>query len=154
MRLNDEHAYDDRVMNPTEISARLIPEFTFRKFIKTVAKLQGQITGFYWMIDFVTHFYPEEFPKPRVEALQRLSYKVFVAYHEEPPLHTLCILMKAQGVDPQLIAENLGILRANVYYYLKKEIKVPSQCMLTYGEYDLMLDFMDAWNAIKKMGDL
>lgn len=154
MRLNEDHAYDDRVLDPNQVKERLIPEYIFRHFIRNIAKKQGQITGFHWLIALVSRLFPEEFSPERTKALELLSYKVYVAYYEEPPTHTLCIIMKQQGISPQVISEKLGIRRENVYYYLKKDIVMPSQCMLTYGEYNLMLDFMDAWNQLTQMGGL
>ena len=156
MRLNEEHDYDDRVLNPDDIKEHLVPEFRFRHFVKSVAKMKDQITGFYALITLAAYLYPSEFPAERVDALKRLTYKVYVAFHEDPPKKLMINLMKMNGVSPKKISNLLNIRRENIYYYTKKESEpeVPLQCMLTYGEYNLMLDFMDAWDKIAKLGVL
>ena len=154
MRLNEEHAYDDRVCYPPDILKHIVPEYRFRQFIQTVSKHKGQITAFYALITFVAYMFPEEFPTDRVEAMKKVAYKVFVAYHEEPPLALMCKVMKERKVPPRVIAKQLNIKRENIYYYMNKEAEVPAQCMLTHGEFNLMMDFMDAWDQIKMMGEL
>lgn len=156
MRINDEHAYDDRVLNPDDMKEHIFPEFRFRHFVLTVAKMKGQVTGFYALITLAAYLYPEEFPPERVEALKKLTYKVFVAYYEEPPKKLMISLMKEKNITPRQIARHLKMSRENIYYYTRKEdgaTEVIGQCLLTYGEYDLMMDFMDCWDKIRDLGE-
>ena len=151
MRYNEEHAYDDRIFDVPTIREHVLPEHQFRHFVNQVSKKHGQLTGFYWIIDLVAKLYESEFPDERVNALKKLTLKVFTAYNEEPSKHTICQLLKEQGKTVAEIADLTRIQRTAVYYYLKRELELPTQCMLTYGEYDLMMDFMDAWNEMRNM---
>lgn len=156
MRINELHAYDDRVLNPKDIQIHTFNEYRFRKFVINIAMINGQIGSFYTLIVLMAHLYPEEFSKERVEALKRLTYKVYIAYQEEPPLRHLVAMLKNNGMRPQQIADLLNIKRQNVYYYsrIAEEQETPLQCMLTYGEYDLMMDFLDAWDKTTALGVL
>lgn len=156
MRINEEHDYDDRVINIEDTLAHTLQEYRFRCFVKRITLLKGQVGGFYALITLMAYLYPSEFPPERVEAMKKLTYKVFAAYHEDPPIRYLVKLMQDHGYKPAEIASALKIKRENVYYYTKKsnEQEVPLQCMLTYGEYDLMMDFMDAWDRTTKLGVL
>jgi len=156
MRLNEERAYDEFVTTPEVIRDHLVDEFIFRNFLNNIAKKQGTINGFYWLVELVTKLYPAEFDEARATAIKKIAYKVHVAHYEEPPTQTLCVMMMHQGYKPKEVSRTLNIQPQNVYYYIRrdKEVDLPIKAMLTYGEYDVMLDFMDCWNELKKLGDL
>jgi hypothetical protein len=82
---------------------------------------------------------------------KQLTQKIFVSYDDVPTNKQLCAIMKATGISPTQIAHDLGITRNTIYYYMERDQDLPTRCMLTYGEYNLMLDFTDCWEEIKRM---
>lgn len=148
MRLNNEHAYDQKIYDIEVIKEHLVPEQRFRMLILRLAEKQGNIMGAYWLIDFISVLYPAEFPDDRKTALKKLTLKVYTAYERVPPKKTIVALMKASGQTVKQISEKLQVSRNTVYYFLDKADSLPTHCMLTYGEYNLMMDFMDAWHEV------
>lgn len=152
MRFDDEHAYDQRINDIATIHEHLLPEYQFKRFISNVAKKHGTITGFYWLIDFISALYPDEFPENRKIALKQLTQKVYITYDDNTSHRYLVFILKSKGYGPVKIATTLGISRNSVYYFLKRNEELPTRCILTYGEYNLMLDFIDCWNNFKGLG--
>ena len=149
MRYNPDRPYDEKVYDLEELEKRLLPEFLFRQFVNKLARIQGTLTSFYWIVDLIAQLFPEEFPPARSTAVKKIAHKVFIVYDETPPTKTLCALLRKNGTPVKQIAKILGVKHPTVYYYLKQEIRLPTQAMLTYGEYDLMLDFMDCWKKLQ-----
>lgn len=154
MRFDDEHAYDQKIYDIPTIQEHIIPEHKYRKLVLSLVEKHGNITGAYWLIDFVTALNPKEFSEDRKVALKKLTLKIYTAYDDTPNNKTMVAVMKAAGYNIKTIAETLKISRNSVYYFLDKEEELPTRCMLTYGEYNLMMDFMDAWHEIKNMEEL
>ena len=149
MRYNPDRPYDEKVYDLEELEKRLLPEFLFRQFVNKIAREHQTLTAFYWVVDFIAQMFPEEITPARATALKKIAHKVFVIYDNLPPAKTITALLHKDGVPVKKIAKTLGVKPPTIYYYLKQEIKLPTQAMLTYGEYDLMLDFMDCWNKVQ-----
>jgi hypothetical protein len=143
MRFDDEHAYDQRINDTQTIHEHIIPEHRYRKIVLELSKKHGNINGAYWLIDLICALNPGEFNEQRKIALKQLTQKIYVSYDDVPTNKQLCAIMKATGISPSQIAHNLGISRNTVYYFLDRDQELPTRCMLTYGEYNLMLDFID-----------
>ncbi len=148
MRFNPDRAYDEIVYDLDEILARQLPEFLFRQFIIKMAKKTNNINIMYTLADLVGHVFPKDFPPNRVTAFKRLALKVYTIYDARPPKRTLCQLLYESKTPTRQIAKLLGIAQPTVYHHLKQAVEHPSQCMLTYGEYDVMQDFMDCWREL------
>lgn len=149
MRYNPDRPYDEKVYDLEELEKRLLPEFLFRQFVNKITREHETLTAFYWVVDFIAQMYPAEITPARATALKKIAHKVFVIYDNTPPSKTMAVLLHKSGAPVKKIARTLGVTPPTVYYYLKQEIKLPTQAMLTYGEYDLMLDFMDCWNKLQ-----
>lgn len=154
MRFDDEHAYDQKIYDIDTIRTHLIPEHKYRKMVLELSKKQGTITGAYWLIDVVCALNPKEMSEERKNALKKLTMKIYTAYDDLPDNKTLVGVMKAAGYKVNKIAETLNISRNSVYYFLDRTEELPTRCMLTYGEYNLMLDFMDLWHELGNMEEL
>lgn len=154
MRIDDEHAYDQKIYDTEIIKQHLIPEHKYRNLVLRLAKKHGNITGAYWLIDFVAALNPKEFIEERKIALKKLTLKVYTAYDDLPNNKTMVSIMTAAGYPVSQIAKTLNISRNSVYYFQKRAEEIPVRCMLTYGEYNLMLDFMDAWHEICEMDEI
>ena len=76
---------------------------------------------------------------------------MYTAYDTELDNKAMIRILMNSGYKKTKIAEILGISRTSVYYFLDKEYTRPTRCMFTYGEYNLMLDFMDAWHELTQM---
>jgi hypothetical protein len=151
MRFDDEHAYDQRINDINTIHDHIIPEHRYIKLVSDLVKKHGNVTGAYWLIDLICALNPQEFNEQRKIALKQLTQKIYVSYDDCPSNKQLCAVMNAAGFSKQVIADSLGIARNTVYYFLARDTELPTRCMLTYGEYNLMLDFMDCWEEIKRM---
>ena len=154
MRLDNDHAYDERIYDLDTIYEHLIPEHKYKKLVTELARVHGNITGAYWLIDLVCALYPSEFTEERKNALKRLTLKIYTAYDDLPTNKQMTAVMSRAGYSVAAIAKALNISRNSVYYFLAKEEELPTRCMLTYGEYNLMLDFMDKWEEIRGMSEL
>jgi DNA-binding CsgD family transcriptional regulator len=154
MRFDDEHAYNQRINDIPTIQSHVIPEHKFRKLVLELSKKHGNINGAYWLIDLICALYPQEFNEQRIIALKQLTQKIFVSYDDVLKNKQICALMHMDGCGPTEISESLNIARNTVYYYLKQNQELPTRCMLTYGEYNLMLDFYDCWEELKRMDQL
>ena len=154
MRFDDEHAYDQKIYDIDTIRTHLIPEHKYRKMVLELSKKQGTITGAYWLIDVVCALNPKEMSEERKNALKKLTMKIYTAYDDLPDNKTLVGVMKAAGYKVNKIAETLNISRNSVYYFLDRTEELPTRCMLTYGEYNLMSDFMDLWHELGNMEEL
>lgn len=148
MRFDDEHAYDQKIYDTTVIAAHLIPEMQFKKLVLALVEKQGSIKGMHWLEDFVCALNPKEFPEERVRALKQLTLNMYIHYDVEISPKQKVTLLKAAGYGISDIAKEMNICRQTVYYYLKSNEDTPTCCMFTYGEYNLMLDFMDAWHEL------
>jgi predicted DNA-binding protein YlxM (UPF0122 family) len=156
LRFDDEHSYDQRIYDVTTIQEHLIPEQIFKNFIFKMAHKHGSITGMYWLVDVVCALNSKEFDDKRKAALKTIILKVYTYYDDkEIPPKQMVTVMKATGrYTMQEIADALNISRQTVYYYLHQQEELPTKCMLTYGEYNIMLDFMDCWHEIVEMEKL
>ncbi len=154
MRFDDEHAYDQKIYDIDTIRTHLIPEHKYRKMVLELSKKQGTITGAYWLIDVVCALNPKEMSEERKNALKKLTMKIYTAYDDLPDNKTMVGVMKAAGYKINKIAETLNISRNSVYYFLERTAELPTRCMLTYGEYNLMSDFMDLWHELGNMEEL
>lgn len=148
MRFDDEHAYDKRIYDLELIKEHFVPEQRFRKFIFSIAKKHGGITGMYWLTDIVCALNPREFPEERKIALKKLMLKVYTCYSDNVTTKQMVGVLKECGYGKTEIADILHISRNSVYYFINREVELPTQCMLTYGEYNLMMDFMDCWEEL------
>ena len=153
LRFDDEHDYDQKIYDIAIIREHLIPEQRFRNFIFKMAKKHGSITGMYWLIDVVCALNPKEFDEKRKHALKQIVLKIYSYYSDDSisPKQQVT-LMKASGkYSGQEIADILHISRQTVYYYLRQQEELPTRCMLSYGEYNLVMDFMDCWHELTEM---
>lgn len=149
MRIDHEHAYDQRIYDQETIREHLIPEQEFKAFIAGVIRTHGSLKHVYWIVDLVAALKPSEFPDQRKVALKNIIHKIFTYYDtSEIPTKQRVTLMHAKKTPIKDIAATLGISRNSVYYHLKQEEELPTTCMLTYGEYNLMLDFWDIWREL------
>ena len=151
MRFDDEHAYNQKIYDTELIEIHLLEEQRYHTFISKLVKKHSNITGAYWIIDVVCSLNPTEFPEERKLALKRLTLKMYTSYDIAPDNRILVPVLKKTGYSVCQIAKRLNISRNSVYYFLKKEYVTPTRCMFTYGEYNLMLDFMDAWQELTQM---
>lgn len=152
MRIDHEHAYDQRIFDQDTIKEHLIPEQEFKAFIAGVIKTYGSLKHVYWIVDLVAVLKPAEFPDQRKAALKNIIHKIFTYYDtSEIPTKQHVALLKAKGTPIKDIAKILNISRNSVYYHLKQEEELPTSCMLTYGEYNLMMDFWDIWNELRAL---
>lgn len=153
LRFDDEHDYDQKIYDIAIIREHLIPEQHFRNFIFKMAKKHGSITGMYWLIDVVCALNPKEFDEKRKHALKQIVLKIYSYYSDDSisPKQQVT-LMKASGkYSGQEIADILHISRQTVYYYLRQQEELPTRSMLSYGEYNLVMDFMDCWHELTEM---
>ena len=154
MRFDDDHAYDQKIYDTKVISEHLIPEMQFKKLMLALVEKQGSIKGMHWLEDVVCALNPKEMSEERKNALKKLTMKIYTAYDDLPDNKTMVGVMKAAGYKVNKIAETLNISRNSVYYFLDRTEELPTRCMLTYGEYNLMLDFMDLWHELGNMEEL
>jgi hypothetical protein len=154
MRFDDEHAYDQRINDIATIHDHLLPEYKFKRFVTNIVKKHGSLTGMYWLIDFISALYPDEFSENRKIALKQLTQKIYITYDDNTSHRYLVSILKAKGMGPSEIARTLNISRNSVYYFMKRNEDLPTRCILTYGEYNLMLDFLDCWNNFKGLDDI
>lgn len=151
MRLDDEHAYNDRINDIPTIHDHLVPEHLFRLMIERVSAKFGDLKGMYWLIDVVCALNPKEFNEQRTLMLKQITQKIYIAYEDDIPKKRLVALMRKAGCTVVYIAEKLGIARNTAHYYLRRNEDLPTRCIFTYGEYNLMMDFFDCWNELKEM---
>lgn len=154
MRFDTEHAYDQHIYDIPTIKEHIIEEWKFRKLLFTIVEKHGSIAGMNLLIDAVCAIYSREFTPPRKAALKRLVMKIYTAYDYLPPKRQLAAVLKELKYPITKIADILQVTRQTVYWYLSQEDEVPTTCLLTYGEYNLMLDFMDAWHELGSMDNL
>ena len=153
LRFDDEHDYDQKIYDIALIQEHLIPEQQFKNFIFRMAHKHGSITGMYWLIDVVSALNPKEFDEKRKHALKQIVLKIYSYYSEDDISQKQRVtIMKASGkYSGQEIADALHISRQTVYYYLRQQDELPTKCMLSYGEYNLVMDFMDCWHELTEM---
>ena len=148
MRFDDEHAYDQKKYDTKVINEHLIPEMQFKKLMLALIEKQGSIKGMYWLEDVVCALNPKEFPEERIRALKQLTLNMYTRYDVDISPKQKVVLLKAAGYGTTYIAKELHLSRQTVYYYLEQNEETPTCCMLTYGEYNLMMDFMDCWHEL------
>lgn len=153
MRFDDEHDYDQKIYDIAIIQEHLIPEQKFKTFIFKMAQKHGSITGMYWIIDVVCALNAKEFDEKRKHALKQISLRIYSYYHDDDisPRQKTAIMKATGKYTMQEIADTLHISRQTVYYYLKQQEELPTRCILTYGEYNLVMDFMDCWHELTEM---
>ena len=156
MRFDDDHDYDQKIYDIGTIQEHLIPEQHFKNFIFKMAQKHGSITGMYWIIDVVCALNPKEFDEKRKHALKQIILRIYSYYHEDDmsPKQKVTVMKASGQYTMQEIADALHITRQTVYYYLRQQEELPTRSILTYGEYNLMLDFMDCWHELAEMEKL
>lgn len=154
MRIDTEHDFHERVNNPETIKLHLVAEVKLRRLINGLVDKQGTITGMYWLIDFIAAINPDEFSKERKALLKQTVLKVYTAYDTQLSNKALASMLHAAGYKAADIATLLGVARNSVYYYLKRNDYVPTRCVLSYGEYNLVMDFLDAMTEIAQLTTL
>jgi hypothetical protein len=149
MRYDNEHSYDQIIYDPQIILDHLPNEYKFKEFVQTIINKYGDITRVYWIIDLVCTLESKEFPENRIIALKHLVQKLYMSSDTLTSNKHLVHIFTKLGYKIAHISKLLHISRNSVYYFLNRAQELPPACILTYGEYNLMLDFIDAWQRFK-----